>query len=145
MVVRVRVRLKALKGDKGKTIEGVAVLNAGYESEHPEVIIPTKLAEKLGLWPRLPEGTEVETYEIAGGTKARVYYIDKCLESEVITEDKASNPIKTIAVIMEGQDEILLSDGSISAHQIVLEDAKAGIWKFKGEEKLRRSEPPEYW
>jgi hypothetical protein len=28
MVVRVKVRLKALKGDKGKTIEGVAVLNA---------------------------------------------------------------------------------------------------------------------
>ena len=121
MVVRVRVELKALKGKRGEAIEGVAVLNAGYESEEPEATIPVKLAERLGLWPRLPEGTEVEAYEVAGGIKVRTYFIENCLEVQVVTEDTVSSPIKTVAVIMEGQNEILLSDAAISAHQIILD------------------------
>ena len=145
MVVRVRVRLKALKGKRWEAIEGVAVLNAGYESEEPEATIPVKLAERLGLWPRLPEGTEVEAYEVAGGIKVRTYFIENCLEVQVVTEDTASSPIKTVAVIMEGQNEILLSDAAISAHQIILEDAKKGIWRFRKEEKLRKSESPQHW
>ncbi|MEX2705962.1 MAG: hypothetical protein Q6352_011955 [Candidatus Freyrarchaeum guaymaensis] len=145
MVVRVRIRLRALKGSKGETVEGAGVLNAGYESERPEVIIPVRLAERLGLWPQLPEGTKVETYEVAGGTMVRVYFIGECFESEVVTEDGASSPVRTTGVIMEGQNEILLSDSLISAHRIVLEDAKSGLWRFRDEEKLRRSEPPQYW
>ncbi|MEM1714497.1 MAG: hypothetical protein QXE91_01785 [Thermofilaceae archaeon] len=50
MVVRVRVRLKALKGRRGEVVESVTVANAGHESEGPEVI-PVRVAERLGLWP----------------------------------------------------------------------------------------------
>lgn len=139
MVVRVRVRLKALKGEKGKTIEDIALLNAGYESKNPEMVIPVNIAEKLGLWPKLPEGTEVEDYEVAGGTKIRIHYIEDCLETQVITEDKDSEPVKVPAVILEGEKEILASDKWISAQKIVLDDVGKGIWKFRGEEK-RRSE-----
>ena len=145
MVVRVKVRLRPLKGNAGEAIESVAVLNSGYESVEEEVIIPVKVAERLGLWPRLPEGTEIEEYEVAGGIKVRTYFIKDCLEIQVVTEDKVSEPVKTAAVIMEGQDEILLSDASISAHRIVIEDAKQGLWKFRGEYKLRKSEKPQYW
>lgn len=145
MVVRVRVKLKALKGKVGETIESVALLNAGYESKEPEIIIPIGVAERLGFWPRLPEGTEVESYEVAGKIKVRTYSIEGGLEVQIITKDKASNPIKTRTIIMEGQDEILLSDSSISIHQIIIEDAKLGIWRFKKEKKLRKSERPQYW
>ncbi|RLE62678.1 MAG: hypothetical protein DRN53_03530 [Thermoprotei archaeon] len=145
MVVRVKVRLRALKGSIGEVVESVAVLNSGYESVEEEVIIPVRVAERLGLWPRLPEGTEVEEYEVAGGIRVRTYFIRDCLEVQVITEDSISKPVKTVAVIMEGQDEILLSDASISAHRIVIEDAKEGLWRFRGEEKLRKSEKPQYW
>ncbi len=145
MVVRVKVKLKALKGDVGGVVESAAVLNSGYESVEEEVIIPVKVAERLGLWPRLPEGTEVEEYEVAGGIKVRAYFIRDCLEVQVVAEDKASEPVKTAAAIMEGQNEILLSDASISAHRIVIEDAKRGLWRFRGEEKLRGSEKPQYW
>ncbi|MEM0024310.1 MAG: hypothetical protein QXM80_02495 [Thermofilaceae archaeon] len=69
LVVRVRVRLKALKGRRGEVVKSVAVANAGYESEGPEVVIPVRVAERLGLWPKLPEGTEVQAYEVAGGLK----------------------------------------------------------------------------
>ncbi|MEM1909644.1 MAG: hypothetical protein QXT79_09755 [Thermofilaceae archaeon] len=51
LVVRVRVRLKALKGRRGEVVESVAVANAGYESESTEVVIPVRVAERLGLWP----------------------------------------------------------------------------------------------
>jgi len=139
------VRLKALKGRVGEVLESVAVLNAGYESEGAEAIIPVRVAERLGLWPSLPEGARVETYEVAGGIKVRIYFIEDCLEVQVVTEDRASDPVKTAAVIMEGQNEILLSDASISLHRIVLEDSKEGTWRFRGEEKLRKSEKPQYW
>lgn len=145
MVVRVKIRLRTLKGEKGRTLEGIALLNAGYESKDPEVIIPKKLAEKLGLWPLLPEGTEVETYKLAANKEVQTHYIKNCLESQVVTEDTTSSHVKTAAVIIEEEREILLSDASISAHQIVLEDAKTGIWRFKNVEKLRESEKPEYW
>ena len=145
MVVRVKVRLRPLKGNAGEAIESVAILKSGYESAEEEVIIPVKVAERLGLWPRLPEGTEIEEYEVAGGIKVRTYFIKDCLETQVVTEDKVSEPVKTAAVIMEGQDEILLSDASISAHRIVIEDAKQGLWRFRGEYKLRKSEKPQYW
>ncbi|HDD45063.1 MAG TPA: hypothetical protein ENG63_09445 [Candidatus Desulfofervidus auxilii] len=138
MAVRVKVRLKALKGKK-ETIEEIALLNTGYESKEPEIVIPKETAEKLGLWPHLPDGTEVGDYEVGGGGKVRVYYIENCLEIQVLTEDTVSNPILVSAVIMEGEKEVLLSDKSISALQIVLEDAGKGIWRFKKEEKLRKS------
>jgi len=51
----------------------MAFLNVGFESAGPEVVIPVVLAERLGLWPKLPEGTEVESYEIAGNRKVRTY------------------------------------------------------------------------
>ena len=145
MVVRAKIRLRTLKGEKGRTIEGAALLNAGYESKDPEVIIPKKLAEKLGLWPLLPDGTAIETYKLAANKEVQAHYIKNCLESQVVTEDTVSSIVKTAAVIMEEEREILLSDASISAYQIVLEDAKAGIWRFKNEEKLRESEKTEYW
>ncbi|MEM1690661.1 MAG: hypothetical protein QXF05_03780 [Thermofilaceae archaeon] len=121
----------------------MAVANAGYESEGPEVVIPVRVAERLGLWPKLPEGMEVQAYEVAGGLKVRSYVIEDCLEVQVVAGDAASDPVR--AVVMEGESEILLSDASISAHRIVIEDPKRGLWRFRGEEKLRRSESPEYW
>lgn len=138
-MVRVKVRLKALKRGKGKTIEDTALLNAGYESKNLERVIPVNIAEKLGLRPKLPEGTEVEDYEVVCGTKIRIHYIEDCLETQVITEDKNSEPVEAPAVILEGEKEILASDKWISAQKIVLEDVGKGIWRFRGEEK-RRSE-----
>ena len=145
MVVRTRVKIKALKGKEGKTVETVALINAGFESEEPEIIVPVRLAEELGLWPQLPQGTEIETYEVAGGGKVRTYRIEGALETQVITEGAASDPVKTTAAIVEGEREVILSDKAISAHQMVLEEVGAGIWRFRGEAKTRQSEKPEFW
>ena len=144
MVVRVKVRLKALKGRIGKVIESVALLDTGYITEKPEAMIPIEAARMLGLWPNFPGGTEAIIYDV--GIRST---IKDCLELQIITKDKTLKPVKTTAVINEtvyrNIREILLSDASISAHQIIIEDAKQGIWRFKGEEKLRKSEKPQYW
>jgi hypothetical protein len=50
--VRVRVKIKSLRGFKaGETVETSSLLNTGYIGASPEIIIPVKLAENLGLWP----------------------------------------------------------------------------------------------
>ncbi|MCX8168607.1 MAG: hypothetical protein N3E39_00065 [Candidatus Methanomethylicia archaeon] len=39
---------------------------------------------------------------------------------------------------MKGQNEIPLSDASITAHKVVIGDAKNRLWRFRGEEKQRK-------
>ena len=47
MVVRVRLRIS--REDKG--LDVIAVVNAGYEADTPQLMIPIGIAEELGLWP----------------------------------------------------------------------------------------------
>lgn len=64
MPIRVRVKIKSLKGFKvGETIETSFLLNTGYIRTSPEIIIPIKLAENLGLWPP-PNDTVESIYDI---------------------------------------------------------------------------------
>ncbi|KPV62264.1 MAG: hypothetical protein AOA65_1961 [Candidatus Bathyarchaeota archaeon BA1] len=92
LVVRVRVRLKPVKGRLHASIETAAIANAGYESDVPEVVIPELLAERLGLFPELPSGTRIEAYQTAGG-EVRVHYIPDALETSVLTEDRVEGPV----------------------------------------------------
>ena len=69
MAVRVRLRIKAVKGVRaGKAVETTALVNTGFETDSPELLVPLRLSEALGFWPELPEGTKVEVYETAGGS-----------------------------------------------------------------------------
>jgi predicted aspartyl protease len=43
----VRVRLKLTHNDR--EAETVALVNTGFETDEPEILLPLKLAEKLGL------------------------------------------------------------------------------------------------
>lgn len=44
-----RVRLRISREDKG--LDVIAVVNAGYEADTPQLMIPIGIAEELGLWP----------------------------------------------------------------------------------------------
>ncbi len=66
MGVRVRVKYGSSSSDL------VALVSTGYEADVPELLIPVSVAERLGLWPKLPEDTIVETYKTASGLM-RVY------------------------------------------------------------------------
>ncbi|RLI41555.1 hypothetical protein DRO59_06635 [Candidatus Bathyarchaeota archaeon] len=63
MGVRVRIRIKSSKEE----IETPALVNTGFETEQPEILLPVKLAEKLGLYPP-DHGSMLEEYSVVGGT-----------------------------------------------------------------------------
>jgi len=46
----VRVRVKIMHGDK--VLETAALVNTGFETPNPQILLPVKAAEKLSLWAR---------------------------------------------------------------------------------------------
>lgn len=141
MGVRIKVRIR---GRGGSLVEANALLNTSFESEEPEAIVPVRVAEILGFWPMLPQGTVIRAFETTGGT-VRMAVIGERAEVQVITEDRVTQPLKCSLVISELESEVLLSDKAIEALEIVIEAPAGGIWRFKGEEKPRHSEEPQYW
>jgi len=132
----VRVRIRIIHGEN--YVDARALVNTGFESDVPEILIPINLAEKLGVWPNLPDGTIVETYKSASGLM-KVYRI-KGAKASLIIEDVKTPLIDTYLVIAEETDEILLNDQIISKLGIVIEDPAKGEWRIKGETKIRVSE-----
>ena len=139
MAVRVRVKLRS----GGRAVETSALANTGFESDREEVLLPVRLAERLGLWPP-PPGSLTETYVSASGYM-RVVRVPGALEVSVVTEEGERGGVKADAVIAELADEVLLNDKTISALRIVLEDPGGGLWRFRGEERLRTTERPQRW
>jgi len=141
-MVRIRIKINSLKGKP--PLEVSSLLNTGFGTEEPEVLVPMKVAEKLSFWPELPEGAMVKAYETAGGI-ARMYRISKAIEIQAATGDKISKPVKCSLVISEIENEVLLSDQTIGKLEIVIEDAGKGLWRFRNEAKIRNSVEPQYW
>lgn len=51
MACRVRVKLST----RSRAVETSALVNSGFESDDPDVVIPVELARKLDLWPPHPD------------------------------------------------------------------------------------------
>ena len=141
-MVRIKIKINSLKGKL--PLEVSSLLNTGFGTEEPEVLVPVKVAEKLTFWPELPEGAMVKAYETAGGI-ARMCRISKAIEIQAITEDKISNPLECSLVISEIESEVLLSDKTIEELNIMIESPAKGLWKFKDDVELRNSVEPQYW
>ena len=141
MVVRVRLRIER----DGNVIETSALANSGYEAETPQLLIPIRLAERLGLWP--PKGEVYESeYETAGGP-LRVWIYPRACKVSVVVEDVKTSTIEVDIIVSPLADEVLMSDEVISELEIALEDVGRGYWRFRWEpkDKLRPSVPPRYW
>ena len=140
MVVRVKIRISV--GDK--IVETSALANSGYSADTPQLLIPMRLADLLGLWP--PKKEYETEFETAGGP-LRVWIYPGASRVSVITEDYQSDEVLVDIVVSSVADEVLLSDKLIGALGIALEDVSRGIWRFRWEPvtKERRSEPPKYW
>lgn len=132
----VRVRIKIILGDN--SVETVALVNTGFESDVPEILVPITLAEKLSVWPSLPDGTIVETYKSASGLM-RVYRI-RGIKASLIAEGVKTPFVDAYLVVSEESDEVLLNDQIISRLGIVIEDPARGEWRLRGETKIRVSE-----
>ena len=63
-------------------LETVALVNTGFETPNPQILLPVKAAEKLKLRPNLPPDALVEMYDTAGGP-TRVYRVRNAVKVEV--------------------------------------------------------------
>ena len=142
MAIRVKVLIKRGKGE----VDTVAIVNAGYESDEPEALVPVRLAERLGMWPELPQGTRVEAYRSAGGIVS-LYSVPKAVDIVVKTEDKNRGSSSVNIVISDKEEEVLLSDKLIDSLDIEILKPGKGIWRFADDPlgKERGSQIPEYW
>jgi len=141
MGVRVRLRIKSA----GKTVETTALVNTGFETEQPEILLPANLAEKLGLYPPA-EGSTLEEYSVVGG-KTLIIKSSQPAEVQVLVEDRNTNPVMAVPIISSEETEVLISDKLASKLKLSIDDPGEGLWRFRDEPptKTRTSVPPEYW
>ena len=96
------------------------------------------VAERLGLWPKLPEDTIVETYKTASGLM-RVYRV-RGARASLLVGGVEKGDVEIYLVISEHTDEALISDQLTSEFGIVIEDPAKGLWRLKGESLVGNSE-----
>lgn len=142
MVVRVKVRIAPVKG--GEPLEEVALANAGYESDRPEIAIPIKIAKRLRLYPP-PKDSRSEKYLSAAG-RFTVKRIPEAVKVTIITDDRSIEPVISDVVLAKGIEEILLNDKLLSKLKIEIIDPGEGFWRFRDDvpNLLRKSEPPAF-
>lgn len=139
------MKLKLVVEKTSRDIEVSALVNSGFETDRPQLLIPLRLAEHLGLWPELPAGTHIETYETAGGL-TRLYVVPDVLEVSVRVEETTPG-VCCDALISDIEHEVLISDKLGGALEIAIMDLAEGSWRFRSDpsDKVRKSEPPQYW
>ena len=136
--MRVKLRIRSSGGE----VVTSALVNSGFEAETPQLLIPRSLAAKLGLWPPPPEAYLVEV-GTAGGP-VRNYMVPGAAEVYVEAGDRTVGPVRCDIMISSHEYEVLISDKLGGELGIVILDLR-GKWRFSDEDKIRETEPPQYW
>jgi hypothetical protein len=141
--VALRVRLK-VRGREG-FVDASALVNTGFETETPQLLLPLRLGSVLGLWPPPPEAQLLE-FGTAGGP-VRNYVVPNSLEVWVLGDDRVVGPVVSDAVISNVELEALINDKLAGALGIMILNPATGEWRFRDDDAIiiRRSEPPRYW
>lgn len=141
MAVRVRVRIERAKPRKGPWVETVAVANSGFESPLPEVLLPSAVAERLGLWPP-PRGAKTERFESPAATFSMVT-LPRALRISVAGAARRGHLCE--AVISERETEVVLNDRLVDSLRLELVAPGRGIYRIGPRGKRTHSERPEHW
>ena len=142
MGVRVRLRIKC--GDK--VVEGTALVNTGYETTRPQLLVPYRFLKVNGIeFEDLGSPLTVE-YETAGGVVALNVYRDVCQVS-IITDHEITESVVTDMVVSPIEKEILISDTLAEELGIIILNPGKGYWRLRSDplDKIRESPKPEYW
>ena len=143
MGVRVKVRIRA--HDTNKEIITSALVNSGFETETPQIVLPVRAAARLGLYPPPPTVRVVELGTAEG--PARMYLLTKAASISIIVEDREEKLIICDVLISPIEEEVLINDKLMDELGIMLVKAGQGIWRFIDDPSnvMRKSVPPEYW
>ncbi|MEM3048664.1 MAG: hypothetical protein QXK72_05560 [Candidatus Bathyarchaeia archaeon] len=136
----VRVRLLISHGDRH--LEVVSLVNSGFETDTPQLLLPKLAAEKLGFQP--PAGALRQTYDTAGGP-ADLWVYPESVEVKILAGKKTSRSVKADVVISPIESESLIGDRLCGELRIVVEDFGEGLWRLRGERRPRRTERPQLW
>lgn len=137
MAIRLRLRLRGAD----RYADVVALVNSGYETLEPEVLVPSRVAEELGLLPTLPPGSAVKEYVLADGSTVRLIRIPRALNVSVVEEDRVVGDVEVSVVVSDKADEVLISDKLAGRLGIVALDFAEGLWCFRDElgKRVRKS------
>jgi hypothetical protein len=133
LAVRLKLRIRV----SDRVVDVIALLNSGFEAPTPQLIIPIDTAKALNLWP--PEEAREVVLETAGGPLRAWFYPRKALV-KIVTEDVESKDVLTDIIISPIADESLISDMLAEELEIAVESFGRGLWRFRWEQKLRKSE-----
>lgn len=135
MACRVRVRLKV----GGRVFEGRALLNSGFETDSPDVVVPVHVANELGLWP--PETGTIAMLETGGGEVSLPCYTS-CGTLELVLPDRKPKVVNVNVIVNPYIDEVAISDYVASELELMLLDFKKGLWRLADDppQTLRKSE-----
>lgn len=140
MGVRVKVEVRRAGSDRAVSV--AALLNSGFESEVPELLIPGALACELGLLPDLPPDARTEEYVAIGG-KVLLHRIERAVTVEVDAAGREEKPIECAVLISPIEREAILNDAAISKLGLDIADPRGGRWRFTDERELRSGVPPQ--
>jgi len=129
--VAIRLRIRLVR--EGKSVDVVALINSGYETREPEVLLPVAIAIQLSIYPRLPEGAIVKEYRLADGSITKLIKVLRAVQIYVVEEDRVVGPVEASLVIAEKAEEVLISDKLAGKLGIVALDFGEGLWCFRDE------------
>lgn len=140
MAVRVRLRIKKSE----REILTTALVNTGFESDEPQLIIPLRLAEALGL---TSGRASIEEFSVAGGGAVSGYRLEEPVEIELALEDRPPVAMRVPVTVLPRETEAIISDRLASELGIVVLDPWRGFWCLRDElgSKERPSAPAEEW
>jgi hypothetical protein len=141
----VRIKLKIKSKTTSRELRVNALVNSGFETLRPQLLVPAKVAELLGLWPLISREYVVKDYMTAGGP-TRMYLLMDEVEVSVDVE-YASNTVVGDLVISTIEDEVLISDKLAGRLGVVVYDFAEGIWRLNTDPEgvRRRSVEREIW
>jgi len=134
--VRLRIRVSNLE------VITSALVNSGFESTEPELIIPPPLADILRL-----TGSGVAEYRLVGGGGASGLRVDEVLKVSLVLGDRDTDEVDAVGTVLPGEDEVIISDRLASKLGIVIIDPYEGLWCLRDEvgRKVRRSAGMQLW
>ncbi len=144
MAIRVRIGIKT-RVEPLRETKVVALVNSGFETDTPQLVVPMKLATQLGLHHRLTEA-RIESYGTSAGP-IRMYVLPQALEVWIDEADIRSRSVVTDAVISDLEIEVLISDYLAGELGIIAEDFRHGIWRLKEDpsNRMRKSYRAQRW
>lgn len=140
MACRVRVRLR----HRLFTLETSALVNSGFETESPDIVVPVEAAKRLGLWP--PRNASLTVMETGGGEISIPYY-ELAADLELILHGREAKKVVVNIIVNPHIHEVVLSDYVASMLGIILLDLKRGLWRLADDppDTIRETAEPEEW